>query len=782
MISRGRKISEFEEAQLCNNRLLRRNSNLSTENQQLYQQVDDLTTEIKTLRTMLLESCEDFKSKSGRRLSPMTHGKDELMLELASVCEENKKLHIQIEKLTSALQLKEKESKSMNTEPNLLREETTEILNTKYTLGTISQCLEESTEHRGSSYRTEDNPGSKRNVKLDISLTSDDILCTSANSNKKEIGNGVQGELVHKGHESTMITTNEDSSIDDSLVLCKDLHQIDSGRSFGYSKAGAFMTNYTKMSSIERNTLESRRYCLESLNENLTKEICDHKNNNEQITQDYTLNLKNLQIMNSNLEKKANEYQEHDERLKEIQEKNFRLEIENGKLHKCVEDAALIKTENKELKLKLEIKTNECITHETIHKDKLKLECSLKEHVKMLELLQHENEMLLKRNEKLLEMECNDIMQKSEIENLKIDIWCLEKIVQEQADRHNALEKEVEDLTGQIEMKETEIVEARKENCKIRSKVLDLALEVEDIERIKCENERHEAINVEQRDTICNLHVQKAELATEVDSLKSRLGGLSNIQHKHDELMNELEMYKRMFYDKEIKYKEATSLLVELDTKIDNKEEELVDANKLVEKLSKEKIQLIDECSRSTESIKRLKGLLANRSQEKLLQEEKIIKCQEEVLALKIEVESQQSSSNYNRWKVLPCRCKSHASCYMPENFDKKYHSLKYHQAQEKEGCNESNEEEVEDANLKLKYEAPKEKRGFKTLECAYERWDTSSMSSKCIRSFQERLDALMQSNAMLVGEKIEMEKYVEETVAENESWNAQVSEVCYHT
>ena len=244
IISQARHISQFEEAQLCNNRLLRRNSNLSTENQELYQQVDDLTNEIKTLRGMLLESCEDFKSKSGRRLSPMNHGKDELMLELASVCEENKKLHIQIEKLTSALELKEKESKSMNTELTLLRDNIKEHVTIEHTLGTISKYLDESLVHT-------DSPGSKRSDEPYTSLTSDDSVCTSVNSINIETGNGVLGELVHKGNESTMITTNEDSSIDDSLVLGEDLKQNDSGRSLGYSKADESIPKNVKIRSFQ---------------------------------------------------------------------------------------------------------------------------------------------------------------------------------------------------------------------------------------------------------------------------------------------------------------------------------------------------------------------------------------------------------------------------------------------------------------------------------------------------------------------------------------------------
>ena len=342
ILNQARNISQFEEVQLCNNRLLRRNSNLSTENQELYQQVDDLTNEIKTLRSMLLESCEDFKSKSGRRLPPINQGKEELMLELASVCEENKKLHTQIKKLTSALQLKEKESKSMNTELTLLRDKIKEYVMIEHTFGTITEYLDESKVHT-------DSPGSKRSDKSDTSLIRDDTVCTSVNSINSKTGNGVQEELLHKGHQSTIITNNEDSSIDDSLVLGGDLHQIDSGRSFGYSKADEPMPKNVKMSLIERKGYASRKYSLESLNENLTKEICDLKNTNEQITQDFTLKLKDLQVMNSNLEKKATEYQELEEQMKEIQEKNFRLEMENGNLQKCMEDAALIKAENKEL-------------------------------------------------------------------------------------------------------------------------------------------------------------------------------------------------------------------------------------------------------------------------------------------------------------------------------------------------------------------------------------------------------------------------------------------------
>ena len=64
-------------------------------------------------------------------------------------------------------------------------------------------------------------------------------------------------------------------------------------------------------------------------------------------------------------------------------------------------------------------------------------------------------------------MEYNDIMQKSDIENLKTDIWCLENIVQEQADRQRALEQELEDLKGQIETKRQRLLRLVRRTVKL---------------------------------------------------------------------------------------------------------------------------------------------------------------------------------------------------------------------------------------------------------------------------------------------------------------------------
>ena len=786
IISQARNISELEEAKLCNNRLLRRNSNLSNENQELYKQVDDLTNENRSLRNILLESSGDFKSNSGKRIPSINHAKDELMMELASVCKENKRLHIQIEKLNSALELKEQESKLMNRDLISLRDEIKEYVTREHNLSNVSKYLHESTEHTGSNHKTTDSPGSKKSDKRDIYLTTDAIACT-ANSDMKETKNCVRGELVHKGRGSTMITSNEYDSIDDPLVLGKDQQQIHSDQFVSNSRDNEAIANNVNMTLNKRKGFESKRGLLENLNEKLTKEICDLKNTNEQIEQDFTKNLKDLQVMKSELERKVTEYQELEQQITEIREKNCHLEVENGKLHKCMEDAAYIKVEYEELKRKLEIKANECTKYENVHEDKLKLEQSLQEHVKLLELLQDENEMLIKKNEKLYEMEYNEVLQKSEIENLKTEISCFEIFVKEQAEKLKTLQVEVNDLKRQIENKEKEIVEVRKKNSEIRAKLLDMAVEVEEMDRLKFENEQ-------QRDTIANQQVLKAELATEVDSLRSRLGSLDRIRHEHDELINELEMYKRKVYDVERKYQEAADLLFEFDTKIDNTEEELAEANKIVEKLSKERIQLLDERSSSEERMKSLNQLLDKVSKEKLLLEENTVKLQEEVLALKIEVGPKQIRSIDSISEVL-AKSKGDVACYMSEYLDNNYHSARSYQDRLDTKAQETNVHkqiiekeadkvklELENAKLEMKYEALKKDRGFKNLERADEKWEIIRDSSKVVRLFQERLDALMQSNSKLTEEKIEMEKYVEEVVAENESLNAQISEVCNHT
>ena len=782
IISQARNISELEEAKLCNNRLLRRNSNLSNENQELYKQVDDLTNENRSLRNILLESSGDFKSNSGKRIPSINHAKDELMMELASVCKENKRLHIQIEKLKSSLGLKEKESKLMTRELTSLRDEIKEHVTREHNLGKVPKYLEESTEHTESSHITTDSPGSKRSDICDIYLTTDAIACT-ANSDKK-----VREELVQKGHGSTMMTSNEDGSIDDPLVLGKDQQQIDSDQLLCYCKESETIPNSINdlITLSERKVLESRIDSFQNVNKELTTEISALKNTNEEIKQNFTLKLKDLQIINSELKKTVNGYQEHEEQIAGIREKNYHLEVENGKLQKCMEDAAYIKVENEELKRKLEMKANECMKHEKVHEDKLQLEESLQEHVKLLELLQDENEMLTKKNEKLYQLEYNEVLQKSEIENLKTEISCFEIFVKEQAEEQKALQVEVNHLKRQIENKEKEIVQVRKKNSEIRAKLLDMAVEVEEVDRLNCENEQ-------QRDTIANQQVLKAELATEVDSLRSKLGSLDRIRREHDELINELEMYKRKVYDVERKYQEAADLLVELDTKIDNTEEELAEANKLIEKLSTEKLQLIEECSSSAERIQSLKELLEKRSKDKTLLEKDAVRIQED-RALKTEVGPKQIRSIDSISEVL-AKSKGDVACYMSEYLDHSYHSVRSYQGRLDTKAQETNVHkqivekeadkvklELENAKLEVKYEALKEDRGFKNLGCADEKGDTIRDSSKVVRLFQERLDALMRSNFKLREEKIEMEKYVEEVMAENESLNAQISEVCNHT
>ena len=1142
LLSQARNISEFEDARLCNNRLLRRNSSLSTENQELYRQVDLLTSENKSLQGILLESSDEFKSRSGR-MPPINHAKDELMMELASVCEENKRLHIRIEKLKSAMRSKKRDFDTITGKLVSLKDELKEQSRGNDTLDIVLKFLEECIGQTDITHKTADSQNSQRSKRANNAQSSESFACTSVESNNIETPNCIQSLIELKEHELKLMASNTDSGIGDSLGQGKELQHIDSDRSFNHSVADETLDNSVKMSLNERKGFESMMESLQISNENLTREIYDLKNTNEQIKQEFTMKLTDMQMMNSELENKIKGYNLIEEQMAQIQEQNYLLEIENRKLQNFMEEAncrkgeigepemkletkesmklqenCSIKTDNKMFKMlamkseerdafaeecsklrqeiedmtmsiedlaenitgisingqgvaaaidiitaccfddgeseslsaselqeeveveqlrtyentvepkkiqhksicdlksectllrrsmsELEEKNNnlhelyvtlfeekneleqqnktlqaaqsmglsrmnsvecasdletqlgrlssidsrslneklssltsicvglkanlqkterdlsewneigqliteaipgnqiqqdvslpstyyvkeeltrlvdeynrlkctediimrqslenedvrdqlaaltlknndmsnelsklalrerqfhdvktrlskscnernylqrdihmltdriaeyeenfmmyrdiirECdelrLQHETVCKDKSKLEEILEEHVNVLELLQKENLMLQERNQELSELTNQENQQKIETENLKEEILRFKNLTIEQAEKQRALEEEVENLKRQIEKKEKEIVEAQEENSKVRARLSEIALEVEEMDRLKCENEVNESINVEQRDTISNLHIQKAELATEVDCLRSKLGSLDNIRQEHDELIQELEMYKRKLYDMESKYKQAADLVVDFDTRFDNTEEELAEANKLVETLSKENIHLVGECSSSAESIERLQELLKKSSKEKLLLEEDAIRLQEEVHALKTEVEPKQSRSIDKVSRVL-ARSKSDVTCYMSEYLEKNYHFGNRFNMKAKDmiGCEEIVEREaenarlqLENAQLKVKYDTLKEERGFKNLECANETAHRSIDNSKVVGSFQERLDALMQSNAKLTEEKVEMEKQVEEVVAENESLCAQVSEV----
>ena len=429
--------------------------------------------------------------------------------------------------------------------------------------------------------------------------------------------------------------------------------------------------------------------------------------------------------------------------------------------------------------------------NETVLEDKLKLEKLFDEHVKMLDMLQKENEMLQEKSEKLRELEDRENQQNIEIENLKKDLSYFEDIMKEHAEEQRVLKEEVVNLKGQIEKKESEILETRKENSEIRAKLAGTALEVEEMGRIKCEAEATESMSVEQRSAISNFRVQKAEVKTKIDSLRSKLGSLGNIRQGHDELIQELKMYFRKCYNRKSKDKQVTELVTDYDTRVDNAEKEFAEASKFVDKLSAENIQLIDECSSSAVSTRELQELVEESSKQEFVLEGDTLKLQKEASALKSEVEPKKSRSIDTISRVL-ARSKSDVTCYMSEYLDKNCHSLKCDQeglnmkAQEVRACGEIIEKEavnaqleLEYAKLKVKYEALKKQKELRNLERANEYGKSSGESSKTIRSFQERLDSLMQSNAKLSSEKIKMEKYLEEVVNENQSLNVQVSLVC---
>ena len=400
----ARTISELEEGTICVNEVLRRNLKLASENQDLYHQIHNLRKEHRVLQIRLSSELPKKLDSTCQRESKalLRCVRDKLKNELASVCEENKKLHIEIQQLKSALTLKEQDSKSINRKLILLKDKLREHSKGDHKLGILLRSLDKDIDY---TYKTADSQVSIRTDKRDAALTSESITCTSVESNKIETQNGIQAQLELKEHELKMMASNTDSGIGDSLGQGKELQHIDSDRSFNHSVADETLDNSVKMSLNERKGFESMMESLQISNENLTREIYDLKNTNEQIKQEFTMKLTDMQMMNSELENKIKGYNLIEEQMAQIQEQNYLLEIENRKLQNFMEEANCRKGEIGEPEMKLETKESM----------KLQENCSTNADNKMFKMLAMKSE-----ERDAFAEECSKLRQ--EIEDMTMSI------------------------------------------------------------------------------------------------------------------------------------------------------------------------------------------------------------------------------------------------------------------------------------------------------------------------------------------------------------------------
>ena len=426
--------------------------------------------------------------------------------------------------------------------------------------------------------------------------------------------------------------------------------------------------------------------------------------------------------------------------------------------------------------------------NEAFSAENLKLQEVIGEHTEMLQLLQGENEMLHNEKERLYELENRKDQRIKEIDCFKNELAGAESFLREQAKEKRLLEDKVSELNTLVEVKEFEIDEMREENSELNTQLSAMSIKVEEFERVKSENDLQQSISFEQRDTISSLHLQKAQLATEIDDLRSRLGSLDNVTKGHNELIEELEAYKINYIDMESKYLHAKELADTFGDRYENAEAEAAEANRIVDVLSKEKNKLISECDNITKDRERLQELLEESNKEKATLQEDLKRFKKEAEALKTQLDSTPIKSIYKVSKIL---AKGDIENFVSTNIEnvgisdkKEKHvtdmKLQVRQLRqeliEKEAINASLH--VENTHLKIDYETLLEKKTSEKEKREAIEAKESRNELQRLGSFQERLDALMESNAILNTEKAEMETYLQDIIAENQSLSTEVQEV----
>ena len=422
--------------------------------------------------------------------------------------------------------------------------------------------------------------------------------------------------------------------------------------------------------------------------------------------------------------------------------------------------------------------------------ENLKLQQVIGEHTDMLLLLQGENEMLHNEKERLYELENRENQRIKEIDCFKNELAGAESILREQVKEKRLLQDEVSELKELVEVKEFEIDEMREENSELNTHLSEMSIKVEEFERVKSENDLQQSISFEQRDTISNLHLQKAQLATEIDDLRSRLGSLDNVTKGHNELTEELEAYRMNYMDMERRYLRAKELADTFGDRYESAEAEAAEANRIVDVLSKEKNQLISECDNITKDVERLQELLEESNKEKATLQKDLKRFKKEAEALKTQLDSTPETSIYKVSKIL-AKSKDDIENYVSTNLEnvgfcdkKEKHvtdmKLQVRQLRqeliEKEAINASLH--VENTHLKINYETLLEKKTSEKEKREAIEAKESRNELQRLGSFQERLDAVMESNAKLSAEKAEMENCLQDIIAENQSLSIEVQEV----
>ncbi|XP_065064720.1 myosin-3-like [Rhopilema esculentum] len=246
----------------------------------------------------------------------------------------------------------------------------------------------------------------------------------------------------------------------------------------------------------------------------------------------------------------------------------------------------------KESEIELLSETNSTLMTENerlrSHADQLvqeKSECEV-----VLGLLEKENEGLLEKAIKLDDLELHQNRRQDDVKGLQEEILFLGEIIREKDAEKMRLAEDVLDLQEKLENEEFKYLEAHEENECLKSEISDYKIR---FDQLKSDYKMNQEVAIEQRGTISSLNLRKADLAIEIDHLKSHLGSLRKIKDENEALYSEVRSTKKDLKEMESQYHRAK---FEVDRFKKKNEEMFADFNSAAEVFSMEKKQLLQKC------------------------------------------------------------------------------------------------------------------------------------------------------------------------------------------
>ena len=417
--------------------------------------------------------------------------------------------------------------------------------------------------------------------------------------------------------------------------------------------------------------------------------------------------------------------------------------------------------------------------YETLRKDNNKLASQFKENEQMLELLQQENDMLHKKCQKF------DYQSQNDIQGFQNELQDVEIILKQNIEEKQKLQENIAELNEQLEIKDFEILEAQEKVEEISRKLVKQELQIQDMTELKKENEKIQELVLEQQNTISVIKVHKAEMATEIENLKTLNARFEDIKEQNVELNSILTETKEKVSDLE---RENRTTKEEASNFIQMYEEslsELEQCRNNLEILQNENENLNDTCKRIDCQIQANLENKAENDNEIRLSEKKIEVHGDRLLNTN-DVDQEDIAGSTTKSKEI-----SHEEFVdiflTPTRIETRYTDCEEDvSAIDNFLLNDDKFEEQPLPNIDIKEQSildivsnnemkdlchQKSKKSVHAIQGAREEKRRNSAEN----AFQERLENVLKANVVLAEEKFEIEAKLQESLKENEAMTFQI-------